>query len=97
MAEEALAYWFCDDGSYHDGFCYLHTYGYGYESQIVMQKLLYDKFGLEFDIKKSGSKGRNDDKKHHLGLSAKKSYNFIDLIRPHIIDSMRYKIGEKKK
>ncbi len=96
MEASALAYWFMDDGSYHDGFCYLHTYGYGYNGQKVMKKFLYDKFEIEFEIKKSGSAGRNYDKKHHLGLSAKKNQKFLALIESHIIPSMKYKIGEKK-
>ncbi len=95
MTEEGLAYWYMDDGSFHDRFCYIHTYGYKYEEQELMKKFLYDKFCLEFEIKRDNGKGRNDEKRHHLGISAKKSDNFLALIEPYIIEKMRYKIGEK--
>ncbi len=91
MSEEALAYWYCDDGSYQQYCCYIYTYGYTYEEQVLMQKLFFNKFNIDVDIKEFKEKIRNK-KKYYLKMNKENSKNFISLIRPYIIPSMLYKI-----
>jgi len=97
MTEEGLAYWYCDDGSFDQGYCYFHTYGYGYEEQEKIQMILKNKFSISTSIRKKNEEWRHIDKRNYLSMDRKNSNLFIDLIRPHIIPSMLYKIGEKKK
>ncbi len=95
LEAESLAYWYCDDGSFNKKSCSIFTYGYEYSDQEKMIKLLLNKFHCEFEIKKNNGVGRNDDKRYYLYLPVAKSSTFLSLIRPHIIPSMRYKLGEK--
>lgn len=82
-----LAYWYCDDGHIQKRATMLNTYGYSYEQQQIMIKLLSDRFDIIPTINKCGDQFR-------LRIGVKYFDHFISLVEPHIIPSMRYKIAK---
>ena len=82
-----LAVWFMDDGSKcRDNDLYLNTQQFSLESQYRLINKLRD-FGLEA--------GLNKDKEYKRIRMFKSSIKrFEDLVWPHIIPSMGYKIGD---
>ena len=90
MGAEGLAYWYCDDGYIYNKTSRICTYGYSYEEQKLVSKFLQEKFGIDSSIDHRKSRGD-----YYIRLKVQETKDFIDLIRPHLIDSMKYKIGEK--
>lgn len=77
-----IAIWFMDDGT-RDGVSFsLATQSFLIDSIQFLQAILYTKFNIETSIRK--------DKV--LYIKRKSRETFINLIKPHIIDSMAYKI-----
>ena len=91
MTEEALAYWYCDDGYYTKSMnrVIICSYGYPYAQHILMQELFKTVFKLEVKIGERKSRG------FFIRTNTNETDKFFSLIRPHIIPSMLYKIGEK--
>ena len=85
LAKEGLAYWYCDDGGLSTNSVILNTYGYSYDEQKLMSKLLLNKFGITTKIYSCYNL-------YKLRIPTKCSKKFISLIAPYIIPSMRYKI-----
>lgn len=80
-----LAVWYMDDGSRCAKSCYLNTQQFPEQEQALLIRLLLRDFGL---IAK-----RDKDKQYYrLRFNVKESKKFVDLVRPHIIPSMAYKI-----
>ncbi len=93
MTEEGLAYWYCDDGCLAKSRginARIYTYGYSYEEQKLVSKFLQEKFGIDSSI--DFRKSRGD---YYIRLKVNETISFLDLVRPHVVPSMRYKIGEK--
>jgi len=86
LEAEGLSYWYCDDGCIGQKAAILNTYGFPYEQQEMMQELLWDKFGLATTINRCGEQYR-------LRIGVDYYLKFFSLIEPHLIPSMRYKIG----
>lgn len=83
-----LAIWYMDDGTIHyPSGAYLSTNGFNHESQIKLVNVLKDNFDVEAHIHK------NEDKEI-LFIVQKDRDKFFDIIRPYIIGSLKYKIGE---
>ncbi len=84
-----LAVWYMDDGCYHykTEECIFSTYCFGYEGNKLFQKMLYDKFGIKSRIELDKRRG------YFLVMSQRNSQDFIRLIKPFIIKSMKYKLG----
>lgn len=83
-----LAIWYMDDGTIHyPSGAYLSTNGFNHESQIKLVNALKDNFDVEAHIHK------NEDKEI-LFIVQKDRDKFFDIIRPYIIGSLKYKIGE---
>jgi len=80
-----LAVWYMDDGSLCDKSCYLNTQQFLEQEQLLLARLLLKYFG--FHVR------RDRDKNYfRLRFTTKESKKLVDLIRPHIIPSMAYKI-----
>lgn len=81
---KSLAYWYMDDGSLDKvSMSYiLNTQGFTRENLQQFIDYLYEKFNLEFSIKKDCS----------LYLRHKCNEIFVNLIKPYITDDMQYKI-----
>src|SRR3989338_6200155 len=87
----SLAIWICDDGSYEtkQGYIILCTNSYSKEEHSLMKKFFNEKFGLNPTI------GFRDGKYYYLRFKQDDSKKLIEIVRPFIPESMKYKIGEK--
>jgi len=86
----SLAFWVCDDGSYDNrqGYIVLCTNSYSLEEHKLMKEFFNKKFGLNPTI------GFRDRKYYFLRFKQEDSKKLIQIIKPFIPQSMRYKIGE---
>lgn len=83
-----LAIWFMDDGTFHRPTgLYLSTNGFNHSSQLKLVETLNNNFKIEAHIHK------NKDKEI-LYIPQKDRSKFIEIVRPYIMGSMRYKLGE---
>ncbi len=86
----ALAVWFMDDGSYksqrHSTFIF-HTLGYQKKELERVVDVLKKKFGIVTCLHRQKSKWR-------LYIKSDSAQKFVDVVRPHIIPSMEYKLGK---
>ena len=80
-----LAIWYMDDGSRsRDSDIYLNTQQFSISDQKILLKLLRD-LGIHARL--------NKDKKYHRIRILKESIQkFMEIISPHVIESMRYKL-----
>jgi len=88
LTPKALAYWYMDDGSYKGSvnsarFC---TDGFTYNEVESLVQVLRDRYGFICTIIKDGPSWR-------IGNSTKSFSDFSDLVKPHIIPTMMYKLG----
>jgi hypothetical protein len=88
----SLAYWICDDGSFDNrqGYIILCTNSFSLEEHKLIKEFLEKKFGLSPTI------GFRDKKYYYLRFKQDNSKKLINIIKPFIINSMEYKIGENK-
>lgn len=89
LTPRSLAYWFMDDGSlkwrdHSKGFRFC-TDSFTYRDVCLLSTLLQNKFHLANSIVKN----RNS---HRISILTKSHDDFINIISPYIIDSMKYKI-----
>ena len=92
LTPRSLAFWICDDGSYSQiqGYIIICTNSYSLEEHKLMQNFFKEKFGLEPTI------GFRDKKYYYLRFKQEDSRKLIEIIKPYIPQSMKYKIGEIK-
>ncbi len=88
----SLAYWICDDGSYDNtqGYIVICTNSYTLEEHNLMKDFFNKKFGLNPTI------GFRDGKYYFLRFKQDDSKKLIEIIRPFVPESMKYKIGGLK-
>lgn len=88
----SLAIWFMDDGSLkstrHRTYV-IHTLGYEKNELEDVQKVLLKKFDLRTSL--HSQKG----KYWRLYIQSQSADKFKNLVEPHILPSMRYKLGNK--
>ncbi len=85
----ALAIWFMDDGSFksdHHKTYIIHAIGYGKKDLELIKSVLEKKFGIEVGLHKQYERWR-------LYVYSRSAEKFAQLIRPYIIPSMEYKLG----
>lgn len=83
-----LAIWYMDDGAIHyPTGLYLSTNGFNHESQLKLVKMLKDNFDITAHIHKNKNK-------EILFIVQKDKHKFLDIIRPYICESMKYKFGD---
>jgi hypothetical protein len=82
-----LAFWIMDDGSRQNKGLHLSVYGYDSESVDRLLNVLQNKFNLKCTIHKHTSGPR-------IYIWEESMDNLRQLVRPFIIESMTYKIGE---
>jgi len=84
----AMAIHYCDDGSFHltnkngGGTISIATCSFEREELELFKEFLHRKYGLETTVTKS----------NRIYIKASSSNNFMNLIRPYIIESMQYKL-----
>ncbi|MEK6913574.1 MAG: hypothetical protein AABW47_02785 [Nanoarchaeota archaeon] len=91
MNSRSLSTWICDDGSYDNsqGYIILCTNAFSLKEHELMKEFFNHKFGLDPTI------GFRDGKYYYLRFKKEDSKKLIEIIKPFIHNSMRYKIGEK--
>ena len=95
LTDEALAYWFMDDGGKGDFTpnegkqIHIHTQGFTEEGVKEMCKELNQKFGLKAWVKPN--KGA-----HLIAISGNSYEKFIELVEPYLVNSMSIKLPSKR-
>jgi len=84
----ALAVWFSDNGSVLGRGFRLATNCFSLDEVILLCKILHDKYALN---SKPYSAGPEKGYVVYIHPSSRKA--FIDLVRPHMVPSMLYKLG----
>jgi len=95
--EVALAFWYMDDGTLghgeSPGFC---TQGFTHDEHLLMQKMFESNWGIKTTIQTQYRIYKGSKKTFYtLYLISETKDKFFELIAPHIIPSMAYKIPEK--
>jgi len=92
LEPEGLAYWFMDDGKFGEYGMYLCVGNISDEEGAMLVRLLCSKFGIMSTFQAhDAAQGY-----HNIYIKARSRSHFIELIEPHVIPSMRYKLtGEK--
>jgi recombination protein RecA len=86
----SLAHWVMDDGSGDGKYSIrLHTSGFSFDEQVILQNILKIKFGIRCKICEFT---RNNKKLYYLSFNKRNSQILSDLIREYMIDDMKYKI-----
>lgn len=83
LTEKSLAYWVMDDGDNHRSGYILNTSGFTLEDVKVLQLALYENWKLDTSI----------HSRNRLYINASSRKRFIELIKPHLHNSMLYKIN----
>ena len=102
-----LAIWFMDDGSYIYSLkdIILSTHSFGLGGNQIIQQWFKDKFDINCKIDKinkgvSYIKGRKIESKdiHYvIRMNNEDTKRFIEIVKPHIIPEMKYKLGMDEK
>lgn len=79
----AMAIHYCDDGSYYKRNISIATHSFERKELEKFIDFLYRKYNLELSIHKDNS----------IRVKAVSVDKFIELVKPYIIDEMKYKIG----
>ena len=89
LNRQGLAVWFMDDGSYksnrHRTFI-IHAIGYHKNDLELIKSVLLEKFGIDTAIHRQYGKWR-------LYITSHSARKFKHIVEPHIIPSMKYKLG----
>jgi len=90
ITARSLAYWICDDGSFckKQEYFIICTNSYLLEEHKLMKQFFNEKFKLNPTI------GFRDKKYYYLRFNKEDSKRLIEIIKPFIPQSMKYKIGE---
>ena len=90
ITPRGLAFWICNDGSYckKQSYIILCTNSLSLEEHKLMKNFFKEKFGIYPRI------GYRDGKYYYLRFSKDDSKKLIEIVKPFIPKSMKYKIGE---
>jgi len=92
----ALAVWYMDDGtiSKYEKQISIATCSFSGVVNGMLQGWLAEKYGLWFTVSWRGSHTYAKGKKYpHLALQKGCNKRFLDIVEPHMVPSMRYKLG----
>ena len=85
MTAFGLAIWFMDDGAADRNQLRLNTQGFSQDENLVLAEFLHAKFGIAAQLNK-------DKDRYRLRIGAKDMARFVELVSPHVIPSMQYKL-----
>lgn len=101
LNELSLACWFMDDGTTRwyeeqgwNATCEFCTDDFPHESILVIMRSMKEKWGLTASIRKNGAK-KDGTAKYRIRLKVDDTQSFFDMVRPHVIPSMLYKIDRE--
>ena len=80
-----LAIWFMDDGAADRNQLRLNTQSFSRGENLLLAEFLHAKFGIAAQLNK-------DKDRHRLRIGAKGVERFVNLVSPHVIPSMQYKL-----
>jgi len=80
-----LAIWFMDDGAADRNQLRLNTQSFSKDENLLLAEFLHAKFGIEVQLNK-------DKDRYRLRIGAKGVKRFIEVVAPHVIPSMQYKL-----
>jgi predicted DNA-binding protein YlxM (UPF0122 family) len=89
ITRRSLAYWIMDDGSCGKCNMRLHTSGFSFEENLILQSILKIKFGIKCKVCEYK---RNDNIYYYLSFNKRNSQILSDLVRIYILDYFKYKI-----
>lgn len=90
ITEKSLAFWVMDDGSSDGKYSMrLHTSGFTYKENIILQNILKSKFDIRCKVCEFS---RNKNKYYYLSFNKRNSQILSNLIREYIIEGFEYKI-----
>jgi hypothetical protein len=99
---QSAAIWYMDDGyrlksqfQTHDGNVFLCTDNYSHAEVILLQKLLYEKLNIPFDVSPRG-KSKSGTKMFRLKTRKDNALRFTEGVEPYILPSFRYKLYSKQ-
>lgn len=78
-----LAIWYMDDGYVTNNSCIFSSCSFTLEEQELLSNILLKKFDLHFTV------GKNDNSMY---LLAKDFSKFVEIVKPYIVSSMKYKL-----
>ncbi len=90
LNHRSLAIWLCDDGSYckKQKYIILCTNSFTFEEHKLMKEYFFEVWGINPTI------GFRDNKYYFLRFTKKDTSKFIEIVRLHIPEFIKYKIGE---
>lgn len=92
LTPEGIAIWYMDDGSWQPRYntLRLHTDAYGLTGNEIIRDYFKEYHDVEFRIEKCGKENHN----YRLVITNKDNIRkFVDIVKPFIIPSMKYKIA----
>ena len=85
FSEFSLAIWLMDDGAVDGKQLRLNTQSFSYSENEALMSILRAKFGIEARVNR-------DKDRHRLRINGASVRRFKDLVGPHVIPSMLYKL-----
>ena len=99
---QCAAIWYMDDGyrlksdfNNHNGNVFLCTDSFSHAEVIMLQKVIYEKLGVPFDVSPRG-KSKAGTKMYRLKARKDNARRFIDGVTPYILPSFEYKLYSKR-
>ncbi len=84
----ALAIWFMNDGSKSNNTIRIATNSFSYEENLFLCYVLKEKYNINASVQSSGK-----NKGFILYISTKSVVDFIRIVKPYMLPSMYYKLG----
>jgi ubiquinol-cytochrome c reductase cytochrome b subunit len=85
----ALAIWFQDDGSKSKKGVKIATNCFTYKESLYLCDILYKKYNLKVTVQSGGK-----NKGFTLYISSKSMTTFSKLVKPYMLPSLHYKLGD---
>lgn len=99
LTPRAIAYWYMDDGSVkwlgHSNAMRICTESFSKDEVIRLQSVLSEKFKLETTLMKKTTQGKLVG--HRIAIDEKNSSTLREIIRPYLVDCMKYKVTDGNK
>lgn len=94
LSPVAMAVWFMDDGSIkskHHRALIINTQSFSKPELQTLIKILEEKFGVKMVLRKQS---RKQIEIYQLITTSDSVERFVEIIKPHILPSMKYKLGK---
>mgnify|MGYP001182184899 CR=1 FL=1 len=89
-----LAVWYMDDGTYNPSGSVLCTQGFSKIEQEIIQRYFLEKWEIETSLWRSGTSKVTGATQYSVYIKSVSQQKWFSIIREHILDLFKYKIGE---